>query len=313
MKKVVVFGGGSGLSNLLTGLKQQPLDLTVVVTIADNGGSTGKIRNFYDVPAPGDIRRAVISLSKNEDIKQLMEYRFDKNIQHHTIGNLIITALTDLNEGKMSTAVKKYSEILEVDSKILPISDESLQLCAKFKDGQIIKGESEIAKYDCKIEEVFYEGFPRINDEVVEAVTEADAIILSSGSLYTSIIPNLVFTQMYKLLEQKKIDIIYVSNIVTQKGETDDYMVSDHLNALNKHLVNNKVCTVFSNNNYQIEDTVLDNYLSEGAKLVEIDHHNIDSNIVEDNYIYLNEDGHLRHNVDKISNDIYNYLKEENV
>lgn len=311
MKKVVIFGGGTGLSNLLSGLKQQPLEITVAVTIADNGGSTGKIRNYYDVPAPGDIRRAVIALSKSEELKELMNYRFDENIQHHTIGNLILTALTDINDGKMSNAVKKYCEILGVESKILPITDESLDLCALFEDGTHVTGESQITKHPAKISEIYYQGFPQMNQEVVEAIKQADAIILSSGSLYTSIIPNIVFAQMYKLLSREDLKVIYVSNIVTQKGETDDFTVSDHLNALNKHLVNHHVDVVFSNNNYNVDHEIIQRYAQEHAKLVKIDQDNITSKIIEDNYLFVNSQGHLRHDVEKISKDIYAYLKEE--
>ncbi len=310
MKKVVVFGGGTGLSNLLEGLKKQDnLNISVVVTIADNGESTGQIRNFYDLPAPGDIRRAVIALSDNEVVKELMEYRFDENIDHHTIGNLVLTALTQINGGKMTDSVKKYCEMLNVDEKIVPISNESLELCAKMQDGSIIVGESEISHSDIAIDEIFYQGFPKISEEVVKLIDEADALILSSGSLYTSIMPNIVFSQMYKLLKRDNLEIIYVSNIVTQAGETDNYSVSDHINALNKHLVNKEVDVVFSNKHYDINQEIIDKYAQEKSQLVKIDYENIECQVFAGDYVKVTDMGHLRHDVDKIGSDIYQYLK----
>ncbi len=308
MKNVVVFGGGTGLSNLLVGLKNQPVNITVVVTIADNGGSTGQIRNFYDIPAPGDIRRAVIALSEDEMIKELMDYRFDDNIDRHTIGNLVLTALTQLNENRLSEAVSKYCEILKVSNKILPISDESLHLSAIMDDGSIVTGESEISHSNQAIKEVFYEGAPKINPQVIDAINEADAIILSSGSLFTSIIPNIAFAQMYDLLTRESLKIIYVSNIVTQAGETDNYTVSDHLDALNMHLALNEVDVVISNNNYDIGDDIVAKYAEEHSQLVKIDHDKITAKIIEDNFITINECGYLRHDVDKVSNAIVKYL-----
>lgn len=306
MKKIVVFGGGTGLSNLLDGLKLQPLDITVVVTISDNGGSTGKIRDYYNIPAPGDLRRAVVALSNNSEVNDLMNFRFDENIQNHTIGNLILAAFNEL-KGDMSEAVKAYCRLLDVSHNIIPISNESLTLCAIMKNNEIIRGESQICKYKQNIKEIFYEGNPHVNAEVLTAINDADAVIFSSGSLYTSIISNLTFVEMHKALNNNKLKKIYVANLATQAGETDKYNLSDHVNAINYHIVSSKIDYVIANNNYDVEKEVIEKYASEGSILVVADTENISCRVLEKNYITISENGHLRHNVKKIGTDI-NYI-----
>ncbi len=307
MKKIVVFGGGTGLSTLLSGLKEYELDITAVVTIADNGGSTGKIRKYYDIPAPGDIRRCAIALSNDEQIKSLMNYRFDLNIQNHTIGNLILAALTDLN-GNMSEAIKSYCKLLNVEKEIYPVSNESLVLSAQMEDNTIVHGETKITNSKKKIKKVFYEGNPQVYKKVISAINNADAVIFSSGSLYTSIIPNLIFHEIQSALENKNIKKIYVSNIVTQNGETNNYKLSDHINVINNHLKTSEIDIVFANNNYNINEIILAKYALENSEIVKIDIENIKTKIIADNYIYVDENDMLRHNVKKVSKQIVKYV-----
>lgn len=302
-KKVVVFGGGTGLSNLLLGLKKQPLEITVVVTIADNGGSTGKIRSYYDIPAPGDLRRAVVALSDYEEAKTLMNYRFDQNVENHTVGNLILAAFNNI-KGDMTKAVKAYCRLLNVPHNIVPISNESLTLSAVMEDGQIVHGETQISNAAPKISEIFYDGKPHLNEKVVEAVNEADAVIFSPGSLYTSLIPNLVFPELKEILARPTLKKVYVANLVTQSGETDGYKLSDHEKAINKHLENSKIDYILANNNYKINQQIINRYADENSEIVFADKSNINAKLILKNYIKIDKNKYLRHNVTKIGLDI---------
>ncbi len=303
MKKVVIFGGGTGLSYLLSALKNQPLDITVAVTIADNGGSTGKIRQDYNIPAPGDLRRAVIALSDYENLEKLMNYRFDEKVDNHTIGNLILTALVDLH-GNMHKAVKEYSRLLSVKQKILPISNQSLQLSALMANGEVIEGETDIVKHEASIREISYCERGQINKSVLKAVEDCDAIILSSGSLYTSTIPNIIFPELQEIIFEKKIKIIYTANIMTQLGETDNYALSDHINAINDHFGQNKISAVIANSNFNVDDAVLSNYKKEGSELVKIDIENIKCKLILNDFIIISSDNHIRHNVNELAKNI---------
>ncbi len=306
MKKVVIFGGGTGLSYLLSALKNLPLEITVAVTIADNGGSTGKIRADYNIPAPGDLRRAVIALSEYENLERLMNYRFDEKVDNHTVGNLILTALVDLH-GDMHSAVQEYSKLLNVKQEIIPISNDSLQLSALMDNGEIIEGETDIARHESSICEISYceRGF--INHRVLKAVDEADAIILSSGSLYTSTIPNIIFPELQELIAKNKTKIIYTANIMTQVGETDGYHLSDHINAINDHFGIDNIDVVIANSNFNIPAKIKSAYKNEGSELVKVDIENIKCKLVLNDFLIVSSDNHIRHNVDELAKNI---LKE---
>ncbi len=306
MRKVVIFGGGTGLSYLLSALKNLPLDISVVVTIADNGGSTGKIRADYNIPAPGDLRRAVIALSEYENLERLMNYRFDEKMDNHTIGNLILTALVDLH-GDMYSAVKEYSHLLNVKQEIIPISNESLQLSALMSNGEIIEGETDISGHEAKIQEISYCERGHINDRVLEVVDQADAIILSSGSLYTSTIPNIIFPELQELILKNNTKIIYTANIMTQLGETDEYKLSDHINAINEHFGANNIDVVIANSNFNIPEDIKEAYLNENSSLVKVDIENINCKLILNDFLIISSDQHIRHNVEELAKNI---LKE---
>lgn len=298
-KKVVLFGGGTGLSNVLSELKKFDIDISAVVTTADNGGSTGKIRNFYDIPAPGDLRRCALALSDDQSLTDAMNYRFDKNINNHTVGNLVLAAFTDIY-GSMKIACEEYCKMLGVKQTVLPISDDSLKLCAKMESGAIIHGEHQISTYPEKIVELFYEDNPKILSEVIDEVNSADVIIFSCGSLYTSIIPNLLFEDLIKALDNFDGKIIYLCNLMTQRGETEKYKVSDHINAINRHLNHHGVDVVIANNNYDVDKNIISNYVKEKANLVTIDEDKIDAKILSDDLLIIDEDDHIRHNINKV-------------
>ena len=242
-KKVVVLGGGKGISYLLAGLKDFPLDITAVITVADNGKSTGKLREEFHIPAVGDVRKVITSMSgSDENIKKMLEYRFHttSDLDGHALGNLILTSLLDIT-GSLKASIEELSILLDVKSKILPLTeDENITLMGEATDGSIIEGEEMITKSPKKIKKLFYKEEPNVLEEVIAAINEADLVLLSMGSLYTSIFPNLLSKKVIEALDKTKSPIMYVCNIVTQPGETDNFTVSDHVNLINEYLGEHK-------------------------------------------------------------------------
>lgn len=307
MYKIVVFGGGTGLSILSESLRKLNAEFSIVVATSDNGGSTGKIRKAYDIPAPGDIRRVALAFSDNKDMKKLMNYRFDENLENHTIGNLILASLIEL-EGTMGKAVAKYCQILGVKTKIYPITNDSLNLKAVMKNKSIISGEKEIVKYPSQIKEIFYDNKKTKSSlELISAIEKADLIIYSCGSLYTSLLPNLIVSNIKTALKKTKAPKVYVSNIMTQVGETDDYMLSDHIKAIKKHTFDNIIDIVISNNNYEIVEDIKQKYLDENSEIVKIDKIENSIELIQDNYIII--DKYIRHDHEKIKDTIDTILK----
>lgn len=311
MKKVVIFGGGTGLSYILESLKILQLDLTVVVATADNGGSTGKIRKMYEIPAMGDIRRAVIALANQSEVEELMNFRFDEKMDKHTIGNLILTALSEIT-GDFEEAVLRYCKLLGVDQKIYPVSSENINFSAEMKNGAKLKGESEITKYNSSIKKIFYEQEYFASSKVINAVNEADFIIYSSGSLYSSIISNLIFPNMMEALNKTKAKKIYISNLMTEYGETHKYDLFDHITAFHEHLGENALDYVFANTNYVMDDWMLEKYECEKAEFVKYNDkcEKTDVKIIKNNYLHISKDEHIRHNINRILVDFLNVLEE---
>ena len=267
-KKIVVFGGGTGISYLLRGLKDFPVDITAVIAVSDNGRSTGKLRKEFHTPAVGDIRKVITNLSQiDEPIKDMMSYRFktSSDLDGHAVGNLILTAMLDIT-GSLKESIASLSKILDVRHTVLPISEDSdLTLMGLDENGNVIEGEEEITQADAKIEKIFYKNEPKVLPEVVEAVKQADLIIFSMGSLYTSILPNIICKEVKKALDKTTAPIMYLCNIVTQPGETDDFTVGDHVKLLNRYLDKKKVNVVIANNE-KIEEEMAKRYESEEQK-----------------------------------------------
>ena len=249
-KKVVVLGGGTGISYLLRGLKDFPVDITAVITVSDNGRSTGKLREEFHTPAVGDIRKVITNLSQTDTpIKKMMSYRFNtsSDLDGHAVGNLILTAMLDIT-GSLKDSIRYLSKLLDVRHKVLPLSEDSdLTLMGQDKEGNIIEGEAEITKAHCQLEKIYYKHEPKVLREVEEAIHKADLIIFSMGSLYTSILPNIICNQVKEALDNSNAPIMYLCNIVTQPGETDNFTVSDHIKLLNKYLNHRKVDVVIAN------------------------------------------------------------------
>ena len=312
MKKATIFGGGTGMSTLLKGLKEFPLDITSVVSVCDDGKSTGKLRKEFNIPAMGDIRRVMISLSETEPLmEKLLNYRFSSNseLNEHTVGNLLLTAGTQIT-GNLSDGIKSISKVLNLKGKVIPFSEDNIVLSAIMEDGSIVNGEHYITESPLKIKKVYYEKEPEICDEVFDSIDESDLIILSMGSLFTSIIPNLLSKKIIEKLDKTSAKIMYVCNMVTQPGETDDFKVSDHLKVLNSYLGTHKIDIVVANTG-SIDKKVAEKYSTlEQKDPVLFDEENIDCDTILNNYVTIN-DGVIRHNVEKLSLDIYSYLINE--
>lgn len=269
--KVVVIGGGTGMPAVLRGLKNLPIDITTIVTVADDGGSTGAIRKTVDMPAPGDVRNVIASMSTIDTyLKELFQYRFNNmdGLSGHTIGNLALVAMRNIT-GDFAIAIEKIAEIFQVKGKIYPVVNASITLHAQLESGKVISGESHIAEIEAdKIERVFItpedvQAYPL----AIQAIEEADFIIISPGSLYTSILPNLIVPGIAEAMKKSLAKVIYLCNIMTQHGETDEYDVADHIQAINKHVKHNIVDTVIIHD-YPIREEVLVHYAKELAEPV---------------------------------------------
>jgi len=308
-KKVVVLGGGTGMSTLLKGLKQFPIDITAIVSVCDDGKSTGRLREEFNTPAVGDIRKVIVSLAEKDSVfGDVINYRFQttSDLNGHTVGNLILTALSEIT-GNLSDAIESISKILKLKGRVLPLTEDCVTLMGKMEDGEIIEGEHNITECPKKIKEVYYKEEPVVCEASLKAIREANLIILSMGSLYTSILPNLLCHDILKELEKSNSKIMYVSNMMTQPGETDNYKVSDHLKILNKYLKNRKVDVVIANNSI-IDKNILKKYETlEQKDQVILDEENIDIEIIQNDYVNI-QDEVIRHKVDKLALDIYAYL-----
>lgn len=306
-KKVVVLGGGTGLSVLLQGLKKFPLDITAIVSVCDNGSSTGKLREEFKTPAVGDIRRVLISLSETEPlVEKLFNYRFStySDLNGHAVGNLILTAAKEIT-GNLSDGIEALSKVFNLKGKVVPLTEDNVTLMAEMKDKTIVEGEKEISLSPKKIKKVFYKKAPVITPEAIKVIKNADAIILSMGSIFTSIIPNLINKEIIDAIDESNAKIIYVSNMVTQPGETDNFKVSDHVNLLNSYLGKRKVDVVLANNK-KIDKNILEKYqTSEQKDQVLLDKENLkDITVIEDNYFII-DNGMVRHDALKVAFNIF--------
>ena len=313
--KVVTIGGGTGLSVLLRGLKKYPLEITAVVTVADDGGSSGKIRSDMNIPSPGDIRNVIAALSDVEPyLEKMFKYRFDSGeVKGHPVGNLMIAAMTDIH-GDFSTAVKVMSRILNVRGTVLPTTNDIATLNAVLSDGEIIRGESSITKAGGVIDYVYITpSRVKPNEDVLKAIEEADYIIMGPGSLYTSIIPNLVISKVSEKIRESNAKKIYVCNVMTQHGETDNYTVSDHIVAINKHVEENIFDLVIANSR-EFDDSILSKYHKEKQEPVKIDQEKIEElgiKLIKNNDVGIVDNNTIRHNADKVSELIYDYIIDD--
>lgn len=314
--KVVVFGGGTGMSHLIKGLKLFPLDLTTVVSVCDDGKSTGRLRDEFHIPAVGDIRRVLVALSETEPLAlELLNYRFKttSDLNGHTVGNLLLAGCTNIT-GNMSDGIEALSKILNLKGKVLPLTEDNVILMADMSDGTTIEGEHLITESNKKINRVYYKEKANVNEKVIEAIKEADLIVLSMGSLYTSIIPNLIIDDVVKEIENSKAKIVYTCNLMTQPGETDDFKVSDHIKILNKYLGNRNIDIVIANNSV-IDKKIANKYSNLEQKdpvILDVNEvRKLNAEILSDDFAII-ENNVLRHDTLKLGYNIFSVLINEN-
>lgn len=311
-KKVVVLGGGTGLSTLLRGLKEFPVSITAIVSVCDDGKSTGRLREEFHTIAVGDIRRVLISLSETEPlVEKLFDYRFQttSDLNGHTVGNILLTALSNITDS-MSEGIEAVGNVLKLKGKVLPLTEDSVTLMGKMEDGSIVEGEHNITESNSKISSVFYKEPVKVVSDVIKAIEEADLVVLSMGSLFTSIIPNLICDEVKEALDRSHSKIMYICNMMTQPGETDSFKASDHVKLINQYLNKHKVDYVIVNRG-QISSSVIEKYASlEQKDLVPIDYDELEKmgvSLIENDYVSL-EDGVIRHNSLLLGFDIFSYF-----
>ena len=319
--KIVAIGGGTGLSTMLKGIKKITNNITAVVTVGDDGGSSGKLREELGVLPPGDIRSCIAALADDEDlVAKLFQYRFKDcaGLSGHSFGNLFLTALCSITVD-MVRAVKESSKVLSIRGRVLPSTLDDMRLVAEMEDGTIIKGESNIPESGKKIKRLFSEPDNcKPLEDVIWAIHDADLIILGPGSLYTSVIPNLLIKEISKAVNDAKAKKIYVCNIMTQPGETDGFSVSDHIKTLFNHAKYDKIIDAVLVNN-DLPQHLLEPYKNAGSEPVIVDKEEINKlgveivqkNLMEDKRY---EDGHssfVRHSPSRLARTIYYWYRKK--
>lgn len=310
MKKVVVFGGGTGLSCLLSGLKLFPLDVTTVISVSDNGSSTGVLKEELDIPAVGDIGKVLLAMANvDSDFVELLGYRFSKegSLYNHPVRNVLLAALIDI-KGSLLEATRYMAKILKVKGTVLPLTEEKVELVGESDSVQFF-GQVTVSRNIKNIRRLAYDHEVHILGEVREKILEADLVIFSSGSLYTSILPHLLSKEIIAALDETDAPLMYISNLVTQPGETDGYNVGDHVRVLNEYLGEHKIDVVVANNgkvDYQIRKKYLD---LEGKQVVELE--GVEDVEVIAGDIFSIEDERIRHNELKTAYLVFSYLMEK--
>lgn len=313
--KIVAIGGGTGLSVLLRGLKKYTSNITAVVTVSDDGGGSGLLRKEMGILPPGDIRNCIVALANTEPImEQLMQYRFrEGSLKGQSFGNLFIAAMNDIC-GSFDVAVREVSSVLAVTGKVLPVTVENVVLYAELEDGTVIKGESQIPikqqALNKRIRKVFLKpGNCMPLPVALQEIHDADIVILGPGSLYTSIIPNILVENIAKAINSTKATKIYVSNLMTQQGETIGYSLSEHIKAINYH--GSKVLIDYAiANTGEIPQNLLEKYKTEDASPVLIDYDIIADmgiKVLEGDFVSI-ENGYLRHDFNKLAEQIFKLL-----
>ncbi len=321
MKNIVIIGGGTGTTPLIKGIKDiNDINLSVIVTVADSGGSTGRIRDEYNLPAMGDIRQVLIALSKNEDIlMELVKYRFKESnktgsLNSHSLGNLIITAMVDIKHD-FYTGIKYLSNVFKIKGEIVPLTDNAnVQLCATYSDGTTQTKEHLIPNTNKRIKTITYvDNDFEVNQRAIDVILEADYIIFGCGSLYTSLIANLCVPKIKQaIITNKKAKVIYFCNLVTQPNETDNMTAYDHVKAIEDHLEYGCIDSVIINNK-KVSNTIYEKYKNSNQKFIFADQKLLDSHceVIEASLIDNNNEDLLRHDVKKIRKVMKKIIMEE--
>lgn len=314
MKNVVVFGGGTGLSHLLSGLKLFPVNVTAIISVADDGSSTGVLKRELSIPAVGDIGKVMLTMANgNQELIDLLSYRFDNpSLENHPIRNIMLAALID-QKGNLTEAIDFMCKLLKINGRILPITEEKVELVSIMEDGTKVIGEDSITKSEKRIKELGYDRKFKVNKEVLKSIKNADLIIISPGSLFTSILPHLIIPEISDAINNSKAKKMYVSNLFTQPGETDDFKVSDHLKVINKYI--NTIDVVIANDK-KIPSKTAKKYETEEQKdQVKVDKREIEKmncKLISDKlYHFSSTDGTIKHDSLKTSYLIFSYLMDE--
>lgn len=316
--KIVVIGGGTGLSTMLRGLKYYTSNITAIVTVGDDGGGSGDLREDLGMLPPGDIRNCILALADTEPIMEdLLQYRFkDGKLKNQSFGNLFLAAMDGISDN-FEDAVQKMSSVLAVTGKVLPVTLDDMQLVALLENGNEVLGESQIPqeaiKQKSKIEKLMIkpEGAKALK-ESINAIKEADAIVMGPGSLYTSVIPNILVKEIRIAIRRSNALKIYISNIMTQPGETDGFNVSDHLRTLKKYGGKDIVNYVIANNG-MVPTEIVKKYQEEGSEVVDLDYKKIKElnvNIVTDNLVKI-KGGTVKHDSDKLAEVLVDTIMEK--
>lgn len=312
--KIVTVGGGTGLAVLLSGLKEYTSNISAIVTVADDGGSSGRLRQQFDILPPGDIRNCLVALADAPALmRDLFQFRFDGNseLSGHSFGNLFITVMTRVT-GDFEKAIKETSKVLALRGQVLPSTLDNVVLVAQYKDGSTTTGEDKIVKARKLIEKVSLNpGQPQATPDAVKAIKEAQIIILGPGSLYTSIIPNLLIKEICETIAASAAIKIYVCNAMTQVGETDGFSACDHIRALVKHS-NSRILDYCIVNTAEVPSEILKRYAEEDSYLVINDRKKIENmgyRVIEDD-IGVVEAGVIRHDPAKLAKIIIGFFEE---
>ncbi len=308
--RVVAIGGGTGLSTMLKGLKLYTHNITAVVTVADDGGSSGILRSDLGMAAPGDVRNCISALAEVDPVMgEMMNFRFkDGSLKGHSLGNLFLAALNETSSS-FDEAVKKFSRLAGVVGTVYPVTNKAVTLSAVFENGRVIEGESNIGVHHEDIhsrisEIIMIPEKPEPVDGVLRAIAKADIIVLGPGSLYTSIIPNLLVDGVSDAIRESKAVKIYVCNIMSQQGETEGYTAADHLEAIEKHSYRG-IADIVIANNAVIPEGLKEKYALEHACGVEIDESRIlkSAKLIQGNLLLVRND-RIRHNFSRLARTI---------
>ncbi len=314
--KIVAVGGGTGLSTMLKGIKKLTNNITAVVTVGDDGGSSGRLRHEMGVLPPGDIRNCIAALADDEDlVTKLFQYRFKtgEGLEGHSFGNLFLTALCSIT-GNMVRAVQESSKVLSIRGRVLPSTLDDMKLAAELADGTIVRGESSIPETGKRIKRLFTEPANcKALPDVLQAIKEADLIILGPGSLYTSVIPNLLIKEISQAISKSQAKKIYVCNIMTQPGETTGYSASEHIKAILDHAgYPNMIESVLVNNS--LPDDLSPDYAAANSYPVVVDIDNIKAmniNVVATRLYEENEEKYVRHSPSRLARAISYWYKKQ--
>lgn len=313
--RIVIIGGGTGLPVLLRGLKQYPVDITAIVTVADDGGSSGRLRNDLHIPPPGDIRNVLAALSDVEPlIEEMFQHRFktSNELSGHSLGNLILAAMTSIT-GNFVHAIQEMSKVLNVRGKVLPAANQSVVLHAEMEDGTVVSGESKIPYSGKKIKKVFLTPkHIKPLPETISAIRKADLIIIGPGSLYTSILPNLLVPKLGHEVCRAKAKKVYICNLMTQAGETFNYTASDHVKAIYDHMSCAFMNTILVNSE-DIPEDIQERYSEEMSKPVIFDTERLQELGMEviPGEIVSEKDGVIRHDTKVVAEMLYSLLIDE--